>query len=92
MVGHILISPEAIFARRAELDLVASDWQRRRDHRTGDPTCCPRVWKRVSPGSRQPLNQGAMTHDNSIAQGIPRNSTMPPRRLRMQLAEHWPGT
>ncbi|WP_330251347.1 PE family protein [Nocardia sp. NBC_00565] len=90
MVGHILISPEAILLAAAELDLVAERLAGVAAITAPATHVLPSGVEEVSLLSASHFNQGAMTHDHSIAQGI-LELHHAAATLRMQLAEHLAG-
>jgi hypothetical protein len=70
MVGNVLVQPEVILAAAAELDLLA-------ERLAGTATLSgpvthvlPSGAEEVSLMAANHFNQAAVTHDNSIAQGI----------------------
>lgn len=90
MVGHVLISPEAILAAAAELDLVAERLAAASMITAPATHVIPSGAEEVSLVSAGHFNQGAMSHDHAIAQGI-LELHHAAQTLRLQLAQHIAG-
>jgi hypothetical protein len=70
MVGHVLISPEAVLAAAAELDLLAERLAIASGLSAAATHVIPSGVDEVSLHAANHFNKAAITHDQAVAQGI----------------------